>query len=66
MQNKLGNLFPFEQKALVEALQRDIRNEMDKALTDPEWADFHQLNAYTIRRICSYLTSALDGDGRAL
>lgn len=66
MQNELSNLLPFEQRALLEALQRDIRNEMDKALTDPEWADFHLLNAYRVRRICSYLTAAADGNERAL
>jgi hypothetical protein len=38
-------LLPHERAALIAALRRDVRDERDKAIGNPESADYHLQNA---------------------
>ena len=44
MNNPLIDLFLHEWEALLEALRRDLRAELDKCESDPVCADLHRIN----------------------
>jgi hypothetical protein len=44
-------LFPYEQTALIEALRRDERRELERAEHEPKWKHWHMENARLSRRL---------------
>ncbi len=42
--NEASSLFPHEWKQLLEALRRDMREELGKATTNPAYAGYHLAN----------------------
>ncbi|WP_147376853.1 hypothetical protein [Noviherbaspirillum saxi] len=57
----LSPLFPHELKALIEALQRDMKAELALAIKDHEWADYHRMNARMSMRILETLQARATG-----
>lgn len=55
MGNRLEVLVHYELEALLAALRRDMRNELDNAAESPQWADYHRANARIIKRILEVL-----------
>ena len=54
MSEKLSQLFSYERAAVIEALYRDMRNELDRVHTDVEFSAIHRYNAFLLWRICGY------------
>lgn len=48
-------LFPHEQNALLDALRRDLRAELQRAAAKPEDAEYHRSNARNNLRILEAL-----------
>lgn len=48
-------LMRHELDAVLEALRRDMRSEESRAKADPEWADFHAMNARADRQLLQAL-----------
>jgi hypothetical protein len=61
MGNRIEVLVLHEYEALLAALRRDIRNELDKAASRPEWADYHHANARISKRILEALNPKARG-----
>ena len=45
MEKHITSLFAYQKEALLAALHRDMQCELGKALSEPQWADYHRLNA---------------------
>lgn len=50
-----AHLFAHELQALLDALRRDLRMEISRAQTDPEWATYHNTNARLNMRLLELL-----------
>lgn len=48
---RFASLFHHEKMKLLDAIERDIRSELEKIHTDPHWADYHRYNALVSQRI---------------
>lgn len=44
MEKQIESLFLHQKEAMLTALRRDMRSELQRVATDPEWADYHRLN----------------------
>lgn len=55
MEKQFESLFLHQKEAMLAALRRDMRSELERAATDPEWADYHRLNARGIQSILQVL-----------
>lgn len=56
MDDRIKSLFAYEKEALLAALRRDVQCELGKARTNPQWADYHFLNARTVINILEILS----------
>jgi hypothetical protein len=55
-------LLPNERIALIEALRRDVENERNKAVQDPEWMAYHLHNVRVNVRIIEAFGCRLERD----
>jgi hypothetical protein len=55
MEKQITSLFAYQKEALLAALHRDMQSELDKAITEPQWADYHLLNARAVNNILEVL-----------
>lgn len=55
MEDQITLLFRHEKETLLDALRRDMRNELDKAENSPELAIYHHSNARYIKRLLEIL-----------
>jgi hypothetical protein len=55
MEKQITSLFAYQKEALLAALRRDIQSERGKAVTEPQWADYHLLNARAVQSILKVL-----------
>jgi hypothetical protein len=55
MEKQITSLFAYQKEALLAALRRDMQCELGKAVTEPQWADYHRLNARVVNSILEVL-----------
>lgn len=55
MEEQITSLFAYQKEALLAALRRDMQNELRKAIAEPQWADYHLLNARAVNNILEAL-----------
>lgn len=55
MEKLITSLFVYQKEALLAALRRDMQSELDKAITEPQWTDYHLLNARMVNSILEVL-----------
>ena len=61
LDKRFGSLFSYEKKALLAALQRDLRAQQEKAAIPGPWATYHESNRRLIARILEVLNPELNG-----
>jgi hypothetical protein len=55
MNPNLNELYPHEFEALLEALRRDMRTQLDLSQNDQKWATWHKMNARLDQRLLQTL-----------
>jgi hypothetical protein len=62
MEKHITSLFAYQKEALLAALHRDMQCELGKALSEPQWADYHRLNARMLNSILEVLNPIASGE----
>jgi hypothetical protein len=62
MEKHITSLFAYQKEALLAALHRDMQCELGKALSEPQWADYHRLNARMLNSILEVLNPVTSGE----
>lgn len=62
MEKQIASLLAYQKEALLSALRRDMQCELEKAVTEPQWADYHRLNARILSSILEVLNPITPGE----
>jgi len=62
MEKRIISLFAYQKEALLAALHRDMQCELRKAASEPQWADYHRLNARMLNSILEVLNPIASGE----
>jgi hypothetical protein len=63
MEKQIAFLFDHEKETLLAALRRDMRSELGKAVTDPEWTPYHLANVRAVNRLLEALDPIFSARG---